>query len=308
MIGGPEKPEIDEQVVPSTKTVLYRSNLPTSGGTIRASAVVWSPVLKPLKSQLCYDQSVKSASCNAASQPAPAYPYQRAQLNRALKDGLLDDCLADAIIYQGKSRDAISEQMQSALLTAIGAAKARSTKAEAAAAASTEQTPLVVITESLGSKVAFDALYKLLTSNDSTERAAGVRTLERTTQIFMGANQMPLLALADQSIDGQQSLRVDDKSYPPDPLGAVLQLRMSQTTGPVGPTPRVIAFTDPNDLLSYILVPSRATVSYEVVDVAVSNDDTYFGFLERPDSAHLGYRSNPAVVKLIACGSAGCAK
>ena len=73
-------------------------------------------------------------------------------------------------------------------------------------------------------------------------------------------------------------------------------------------TLRVIAFTDPNDLLSYILVPSPWAKSYDVVDVVVSNTSTYFGLVEMPTTAHLGYRENTTVRKLVACGNPTSAK
>ena len=65
----------------------------------------------------------------------------------------------------------------------------------------------------------------------------------------------------------------------------------------------MVAFTDPNDLLSYRLMPWRyARPGVTVVDVLVSNDKTYFGLLENPLSAHTGYMKNPAVTKAIMCG------
>jgi len=72
---------------------------------------VWSPLTTPLKGQLCYDQTQKSSTC-PPSEAAKAYPYDRARLNRELKDVILDDGLSDALIYQGKARDEINAQMQ----------------------------------------------------------------------------------------------------------------------------------------------------------------------------------------------------
>ena len=65
----------------------------------------------------------------------------------------------------------------------------------------------------------------------------------------------------------------------------------------------LVALTDPNDLLSYRLLPSRyASPMVHVADVLVSNQPTYFGLLENPATAHTGYFSNPDVGRLIACG------
>lgn len=307
-VKGSGKPEIVPYPIQGTETTLYQSTLNVDGGTVRISALVWSPVTTPLKNQLCYDQTNKSSSCKQAGHEKPSYPYKRASLNRALKDDLLNDCLADAIIYQGKSRDAINEQVQKAILAALAAPNARMAGENLAKAAAEATTPLVFITESLGSKVTFDAIYKLVKSRDANIRAAGLRTIERTTQVFMGANQLPILALADQTLDGTTMARADCNDYPVDPLAALLDLKKSRGPGVAMVTPRVVAFTDPNDLLSFILVPAKQVATYDVVDVIVSNKTTYFGFLERPDSAHTGYRENPLVLQLIACGNqkGGC--
>jgi hypothetical protein len=65
----------------------------------------------------------------------------------------------------------------------------------------------------------------------------------------------------------------------------------------------VVAFTDPNDLLSYRLLPARyAAPDVAVADVLVSNDTTWLGWIENPLTAHLDYLANPDVATMIACG------
>lgn len=299
--------------VDGTGIVLFQQTLDSGRGKMRANAILWSPLTTPLKAQLCYDQTNKSASCPPA-EAAKTYPYQRATLNRILKDTILDDCLSDAMIYQGRARDDINMQMQQAVLQAVatsgGAAKVASNAAVAAAVP--QSVPLVVVTESLGSKVAFDALFKLSTKAETS--TAGARTWDRITQIFMGANQLPILALADKKLDGTFAFRSDSSGYPEDPISALMSARrgtMKLLDGQTQKLPQVVAFTDPNDLLSFILSPSphAAAAGYPVVDVIVSNDKTYLGVAELPTTAHLGYRTNEAVRSLIACGnpkSAAC--
>jgi hypothetical protein len=41
---------------------------------------------------------------------------------------------------------------------------------------------------------------------------------------------------------------------------------------------------------------------FRVINVLVSNDTTYFGYLERPDTAHCGYPWNPHVFGMLARG------
>ena len=72
-------------------------------------------------------------------------------------------------------------------------------------------------------------------------------------------------------------------------------------TGPM----TVVAFSDPNDLLSYRIIPDHLAEDlkeFRVINVLVSNDATYFGYLERPDMAHCGYPWNPRVFGMLARG------
>jgi hypothetical protein len=225
-------------------------------------------------------------------------------MNGSLKDTLVNDCLSDALIYQGKSRDNINAQMQKAILQATatsgGAKKPLSLAAESAKIP--KSIPLVIVTESLGSKLAFDAIDRLRTNPDTLR--AGEVTFDRIVQVFMSANQLPILALADKHLDGTVAAVGDSRAYADDPLAALIKarkLRRAESAEEV--IPQIVAFTDPNDLLSYILVPSSNADSYSVIDVVVSNENTFFGFLELPDKAHLGYRTNEVVRRLIACGN-----
>lgn len=59
------------EIVPST--------VETPAGRLRFNALIWSPLTTPLKRQLCYDQTGKSAICTGT----PPYPHQRALLNAA---------------------------------------------------------------------------------------------------------------------------------------------------------------------------------------------------------------------------------
>ncbi|BCN39836.1 hypothetical protein ALDI51_31550 [Alicycliphilus denitrificans] len=303
----PAKVSLREHPVEGTSVLLYQQTLQTKHGALRANAIVWSPLTTPLKGQLCYDQTDKSPTC-PPEEAKKTYPYKRATLNRILKDTILNDCLSDAVIYQGKARDEINAQMQRALLQAVATSggDARASGTAETVAAVPQQLPLIVITESLGSKVTFDALLKL--SQTKGMEAAGTNTWNRITQIFMGANQLPILALGDQRLDGSIAEFRADSGYPEDPIAALFKGSTLSLLNDGHGAPQVVAFTDPNDLLSYVLSPSSNATAYPVVDVVLSNDKTYLGLAELPTTAHLGYRTNPEVQRLIACGKSrkGC--
>ncbi|HEX8405624.1 MAG TPA: hypothetical protein VF670_13470, partial [Duganella sp.] len=95
------------QIVPST--------LESPAGRLRFNALIWSPLTVPLKRQLCYDQTDKSAICAGE----PPYPFIRARINARIKDVLVDDCLPDALIYQGVARDEIQRRMRAAIMQVL---------------------------------------------------------------------------------------------------------------------------------------------------------------------------------------------
>ncbi|KQV53669.1 hypothetical protein [Duganella sp. Root336D2] len=239
-------------------------------GQLRIKALVWSPLTTPLKRQLDYDLSAHLRAT-------------RAKLNAQAKDKLLDDCIPDALIYQGIARDAIQQHMAQAILRATGDGP--------------PDAPLLVLSSSLGSKILFDTLLRM----DSAAQG----TIDRMAYLVMAANQIPLLALADQQVPATAPGMSETVARPLDSLHAVLRKRRA------GVTPRstntgsisLVAFSDPNDLLTYTLERERyAGFGVNVVNVLVSNAATWFGLLERPDHAHTNYLLNPDVARMVACG------
>lgn len=278
---------LEQVAVPGSAIELFQRTVPIGQrGEVHLSAILWSPATAPLKQQLCYDQSVRTAGACAA----PPYPWQRHRINRLIKDKLLDDCLADAVIYLGASRDSINAQMQAVIQKALSVAPDASN---------------LFITDSMGSKIVFDAIYKLALNRESA--SAGQRIFDNTQQIFMRANQLPILALADTRLAPQQRLfSCDSDSYPADPIGDLVRRHGCPGTQRARfGAPLVVAFSDPSDVLSFTLAGSIHAQSqpYPVIDVIVSNAPGYLGWLERPDQAHLDYDVNPAVNRLIGCGN-----
>jgi hypothetical protein len=239
-------------------------------GELRIKALVWSPLTTPLKRQLDYDLSAR-------------FPAKRARLNARPKDKLLDDCIPDALVYQGVARDAIQRSMARAILRATADAPPGS--------------PLLVLSSSLGSKILFDTLLQM--------DVAAQRTIDRLAYLVMAANQIPLLALADQQVGSAAPAAAAASMRAPDSLYAVLLKRRAAVSPRTTGSRRlsVVAFSDPNDLLTYTLERERyAGLGVDVVNVLVSNAPTWFGLLERPDHAHTNYLLNPDVARMVACG------
>jgi len=252
----------------------------TPAGELRFKALLWSPLTTPLKQQLCYDQTSKSGICTGT----PPFTPKRAKLNARVKDWLVDDCFPDALIYQGVARDQIRAAMRDAILRATS-------DADPAA-------PLIVIAESLGSKILFDTLLEMTEQPDT--RSTAMQTVNRIAYLIMGANQIPLLSLADQPLyNGALAATASGDS-----LQKLLQKRApsdKQRRAPQRLT--LVAFTDPNDVLTYTLLKARyAAEGVAVHNVLVSNAPTWFGLIEMPDRAHVDYLVNPDVGRMISCG------
>ena len=268
---------------------IVSSSVDTTAGRLRFDALIWSPLTTALKRQLCYDQTGKSSICDGA----PPFTPTRARLNARFKDGLIDDCLPDALIYQGVARDDIQRRMREAVLQALDAGDTR------------RDVPLVVISHSMGSKILFDTLLRM-TEEAPGSRAALVaqQAVDRLRFLVMAANQIPLLSLADQPIDATPAAQPAGSAAAADSLQLLLQRRLAaKGAAAVDSRLTLVAFTDPNDLLSYTLQTEKyARDGIAVYNILVSNASTYLGLLERPDYAHLNYLTNPDVGRLIACG------
>lgn len=292
----PRAPPAEVTALAETNDIQVVSRRVMVGGVpVRFSALVWSPLTTPLKRQLAYDMTGEPTDCSVAGDCKP----KRAKLNGQFKDGLLDDCLADVLIYQGISRKAIRDKMVEAITQVVEQSDAQ------AHAEGTEPGALVLVAASLGSKMSFDALAEMVNrSSPGRHKSAGETAVRRLGLIFMEANQLPILGLADQEIELAPARPLTAPPVPEDSLQRVLRLKSGPQFKAISLTGlTLVAFTDPNDLLSYRLQPSRYAVpGVAVADVLVSNATTYFGLLERPDIAHTGYGANPAVTSLISCG------
>ena len=290
-IAGVVSADVPTQAAPGANGIQLIERTQQIGGTpVRFHALVWSPLTAPLKRQLDYDNTGTPSDCSAAGN-GECKPV-RARFNGYVKDNLLNDCLSDAVIYQGQSRDTIRDAMIESVSRII------------------ESNPngdrtLAVVAESLGSKILFDALSAMLESRQPRTQALGLQASRRLGLLFMAGNQLPILALAEQEV-AQRGQRQDSSAVQePDALRRFLELRRRQSAPRAETFARlaVVAFTDPNDLLSYRLLPARyAAQDVAVADVLVSNARTWLGLLENPMPAHLDYLMNPQVADLIACG------
>lgn len=253
-------------------------------GEIHFSAFVWSGLTLPAKKLLAYDNTGTATDCAQDSDCTPV----RAKLNGILKDKLLNDCLSDALIYQGKYQASINQAFIKAMTAVLNEQSQKNAD---------KSVPLAIISESLGSKVSFDALYLMATAPDtaSDSKRVGEDAIKRMSYVYMAANQLPMLSLAD----GPVAAKLTSAPASSDALSRLLD---AQTEKGLVPKTTIVAFTDPNDQLSWRIRPEDYTAKAYVANVLVSNDTTYLGYLENPYTAHTGYLSNKGVSQAIMCG------
>lgn len=265
--------------------------------TIEVKFLNWSPLTAPYKKALAYNRPTFDHGTTA---------YQRAILNKELKAGLVNDCLTDVVVYSGPNGQIIREAMQEAACDSMGGRMAggRCDMAEGASPAM-----LGIVTESLGAKLLFDALLTLwdnVSGNpDQTRRLATGLAAIKT--MYLLSNQLPLLDSAGPPSAGvglaAMAPALPRRGDVSDVFGVLAHAR--RLFAPTTPPMTVVAFSDPNDLLTYRLTPASLAGhldDFRVINVIVSNDTTFLGYVERPDTAHCGYTWNAHVYELLARG------
>lgn len=291
--------------------VLYANELSgTQGERVRTFAILWSPVTAGARAKLCYDTTAETASC-----PATVTHLQdrRAMINASVKNEIMDGCLSDALYAVGQEGiDRLGSTIEEGLSIALAGGSALSdSSGKTLELLQKERAPLFVVTESLGSKLFIDAVIRLANRSCEARKSMSV-SMKRTVQVFMEANQLPILALTYDPVLSQNCGAASERSSSPSGgkgLGALGELRGASTATSEAITPpplRIAAFSDPNDLLSYTLVPAAALPEGIVVaDIVVENDWRWLGVFENPYAAHTTYKDKCLVNNVIAYGTLG---
>ena len=277
--------------------VVYRYRLDYRGRTITLDMIVWSPLIEQRRASLCFDSRPSGdGPAHDACGDKARYPYERAALNDGLKSGLMNACLADALIYVGDQGREVREHLLPDIERALSGSPARSDRA------------VVLISESLGSKVMFDIVQQIMGNTSPSALAADARaTLAKTRQLVMFANQIPMLDLVGPAPslpakDGATA--AGDASSLRGFIRLLKDYRTSELDGSFARL-KLVAFSDPNDVLSYRLPRDYFPEAYrtDVINVLPSNDVVWFGLLENPLTAHQGYADTDDVMQLFLCGN-----
>ncbi len=267
--------------------------------------LTWSEITRDQKALLAFDNSGE-------------YSFKRAEVNDMLKKSS-NDTGPDPIIYLGKSRDLILRSFAQAFCwmgkdswDQIPKDGRQGCDFTNVPGASFNQDEFVFISHSLGSRIAIDGITRMVSLLESPEKKSTVRTINRVkrealqkkhVQIFMMSNQLPMLQL------GRELPEVSaQKANYCQVTGSKYTSRMFNDTS-------IIAFSDPNDLLSYAIpqdfsekyLDSRLCINVTNVNINVAKVFDAFGMgkMANPIEAHVGYSKDDRVVALIARGIGG---
>jgi hypothetical protein len=261
--------------------------------------LTWSPISQPAKDAIAFDTT-------------DVYAAKRASLNNAFKQ-FVDDIAPDPLVYTGTGREKIQATVSQALCWAISTdwqglpdRQQLCTPDSPGFASRLDDDDFAFITHSLGSRITTDGLQRLtqLVTTAGMDSPGIERVSEsfrkRDVKIFMLANQLPLLQSGLEPASARNALPAYCR-----PDGAEYANRLFSET-------ELIAFSDPNDLLSYPIpdafvrdhVDSRlCPVQVNVaINIAPVRSLLGFGEFANPLVAHVDYDNDARVIGLITRG------
>ena len=260
--------------------------------------LTWSTVIEDEKRIIEFDDSTE-------------YAFRRTALNSFMKS-FFNSHVPDSLIFLGEPKLKILSSVRQSFCWMTQADWNEYPKfAEKTCAVDSlgrlkqlEEDDFIIVSHSLGSRIAIDTLQHfgevLAKSRAKTLREGAKILRNKQLKVYMLANQLPLLEL------GKKRAKVRDQvnAYC-EPGGAHRSKRYVERT-------QIIAFSDPNDILSYSIPPkfadqyldSRICPAVTNVTLNVAFPTSIFGVADfaNPGEAHGGYDKDERVIQLMAHG------
>jgi len=263
--------------------------------------LTWSEITDADKRIIAYDDSGE-------------YSFRRASLNNDLKH-FVNQHLPDPLIYLGDAQLNIQLSVSQALCWMFTRDYEQIPKQADQACLFDQYSPqqvrednYVFVSHSLGSRILTDALQMVTASLakdvSQEETAANIADWQHALQdetltIFMLSNQLPLLQL------GREAPEVTNQFENYCTAGGAKRDKR------VFARANIIAFSDPNDILSWAVPPdyedknidSRLCPRLANVIINIAEVKSVFGVeLAAPGEAHRGYDNDQRVIKIMARG------
>lgn len=262
--------------------------------------LTWSKITDGDKEKLNFDNSGE-------------YSYKRADVNQLLKK-FFNSTVPDLLVYRGKDQEKINSSIGQATcwlfhgdwetLPKEGRHLCDSLNNDFSQ--HIKEDDFYFITHSLGSRITVDTLSMFAAFPDdpkfknSPEIQNTFSTLkDKDISIFMMSNQLPLL---DLGLEPPEILGQKDQYCKPQ--GADYKDRLFRNL-------ELIAFSDPNDILSYPLpafygekyIDSRTCYDITNASINIAEVKEIFGAkFANPLTAHSGYQNDDRVISIIANG------
>ena len=265
--------------------------------------LTWSEITAQDKSELDYDTSGE-------------YSYRRAEINDVLKK-FSNDTSPDPMIYLGHRHDEIMASFTTAFCWMISAdwddfpetSNQNCDPLTEEALANLSVDDYSFVSHSLGSRIAIDGLQSIAKAvadkkeqvNLLKKEALLIDTLRsKKITIYMLSNQLPLLQMGRKPPEVTNEIDAYCTSG-----GSHYDSRIIDKTS-------IVAFSDPNDILSYA-IPERfaeknldSRLCVDITNITINVTDVIdllgFGKMANPMNAHTDYDSDDRVVALIAKG------
>jgi hypothetical protein len=308
---------VDNDAVPKeAQARLYTYDFVQPGGSslaLSVSYLYWAPLT----------EAVKCAALAETDAPRRQWFADNAKQ-------FIDGKLGDVVLYAGRYRDEIMRpSVQAALCLLIEGSPRQNGKI---CRGGDSKLPTVLISHSLGGYMLMDAIDEELRRDrrdgSLNRETAAFKILQNTHFIYMMANQLAFLDLteldkypflADHAQVGEAMRKsLFARGRPGRLMGrfsrawSAIKLRprtpasldVVAPASPSYPARQLVAFSDPNDILSW-LVQGRNVEdpSVHLTNVYLSNNEFSIpGLFSDPVTAHSGYFANNAVRDLIVCG------
>ena len=275
--------------------------------------LIWSPLTTSYKTNLNFDNPPDYTPARGQ------FTWKRATLISALKSTLLNDCLSDAIIYAGYRGSKFKRPCKTPFArhsmvrhptTAVIFRQFTGTAPEELSSSRRVLVAAWCSTRSRHSRSRRKRKARIRSphstkpyrqspkstcspTNYRSSRWPDQRRHSPIAELDVTASRTPSMATALGVLSHARG-RYHAKH--------LTDIRQLTTEAPLS----LVAFTDPNDLLSYRLPPNGTAIvgnGTSVVNVITSNAAAYFGYAENPYPAHTGYNQNPDALRVLFGGS-----